>query len=62
MWPGASVSGLYFSHPDSRYFGLGPIGRDQIEEYAARKRIPPEECERWLGPALGYEPPERAVA
>jgi len=54
MWPGSSVSGLYFAHPESRYFGLGKIARDQVEDYAARKGLSVEECERWLGPNLGY--------
>jgi 5-methyltetrahydrofolate--homocysteine methyltransferase len=54
MWPGAAVSGLYFSHPQSRYFVLGRIGRDQVEDYAARKGWSVEEAERWLGPNLGY--------
>ncbi|MBT3627190.1 MAG: methionine synthase, partial [Rhodospirillaceae bacterium] len=56
MYPAASVSGLYFSHPESSYFGLGKIERDQIEDYAKRKRIAPEEAERWLAPNLAYEP------
>jgi 5-methyltetrahydrofolate--homocysteine methyltransferase len=54
MWPGAAVSGLYFSHPQSRYFNLGRIGRDQVEDYAARKGWSVEEAERWLSPNLGY--------
>ena len=56
MWPAASVSGFYFSHPDSHYFGVGRINRDQVEDYAARKGISVEEAERWLAPNLGYEP------
>ena len=56
MHPAASVSGLYFSHPESTYFGLGKIERDQIEDYAKRKRIAPEEAERWLAPNLTYDP------
>jgi 5-methyltetrahydrofolate--homocysteine methyltransferase len=56
MYPGASVSGLYFSHPESAYFGLGKIDRDQIEDYAARKAMPIEEVERWLAPNLSYDP------
>jgi 5-methyltetrahydrofolate--homocysteine methyltransferase len=56
MSPGAAVSGLYFSHPDSAYFGLGKIGRDQVEDYAARKAMPLAEAEKWLAPVLGYEP------
>jgi 5-methyltetrahydrofolate--homocysteine methyltransferase len=54
MWPGASVSGLYFAHPESRYFSLGKIGKDQVEDYAARKGMSVAEVERWLGPNLGY--------
>ena len=56
MRPAAAVSGLYFSHPESSYFGLGKIERDQIEDYARRKRIAPQEAERWLAPNLAYEP------
>ncbi|UZJ24021.1 methionine synthase [Rhodococcus antarcticus] len=54
MWPGAAVSGLYFSHPQSQYFVLGRIGRDQVTEYAARKGWTVAEAERWLSPNLGY--------
>lgn len=54
MYPAASVSGFYFSHPQSRYFGLGKITRDQVEDYAARRNEPLEEVERWLGPNLAY--------
>src|SRR5919206_395308 len=54
MWPGASVSGLYFSHPQSRYFVLGRLGRDQVEDYARRKGWTLAEAERWLAPNLGY--------
>jgi len=54
MWPGSSVSGLYFAHPESRYFALGRIGRDQVEDYAGRKGMSVEEVERWLGPNLNY--------
>ncbi|MGY1844744.1 methionine synthase [Modestobacter sp. SYSU DS0875] len=54
MWPGASVSGLYFSHPESRYFVLGRVGRDQVEDYARRKGWAVDEAERWLSPNLGY--------
>lgn len=54
MFPTASVSGLYFAHPDSRYFGLGKINRDQVEDYAKRKGMDIEEAERWLGPHLAY--------
>ena len=56
MTPAASVSGLYFSHPQSRYFAVGRIGRDQVEDYAARKGMTVEEAERWLAPNLAYEP------
>jgi 5-methyltetrahydrofolate--homocysteine methyltransferase len=56
MWPGAAVSGLYFSHPQSDYFGVGKIERDQIEDYAKRKGWTVEEAERWLGPILNYDP------
>ncbi len=54
MWPGAAVSGLYFSHPDSRYFVLGRVGRDQVEDYAGRKGWTVDEAEKWLSPNLGY--------
>ena len=56
MTPASSVSGFYFAHPDAHYFGVGRLGRDQIEDYAARKRWTLEEAERWLSPNLGYEP------
>ncbi len=56
MWPGSSVSGLYFAHPESRYFSLGKIDRDQVVDYAARKGISVAEAERWLGPNLNYDP------
>jgi 5-methyltetrahydrofolate--homocysteine methyltransferase len=56
MWPGASVSGLYFSHPESHYFGVGKVERDQVEDYARRKSWSVEEAERWLAPVLNYEP------
>jgi 5-methyltetrahydrofolate--homocysteine methyltransferase len=55
MWPGSSVSGLYFAHPEARYFTLGKIGRDQVADYAARKGLTVAEVERWLGPNLDYE-------
>jgi 5-methyltetrahydrofolate--homocysteine methyltransferase len=55
MTPAASVSGIYLAHPDARYFSVGRVGRDQVENYAARKGWPLEEAERWLGPNLGYE-------
>jgi 5-methyltetrahydrofolate--homocysteine methyltransferase len=56
MWPGSSVSGLYFSHPESFYFGVGKIERDQVEDYAARKGWNVAEAERWLAPVLNYIP------
>jgi 5-methyltetrahydrofolate--homocysteine methyltransferase len=56
MWPGSSVSGLYFSHPESHYFGVGRVERDQVEDYALRKGWPLGEAERWLAPILNYEP------
>ena len=55
MTPTAAVSGYYFWHPDARYFGVGRIGRDQVEDYARRKGMPVAEVERWLSPNLGYE-------
>jgi len=58
MWPGAAVSGWYFSHPQSQYFVVGRIGKDQVEDYAARKDWTLAEAERWLSPNLGYEPAE----
>jgi len=56
MWPGSSVSGLYFAHPQSRYFGLGKIDRDQVADYAQRKGMSVAEAERWLSPNLNYDP------
>jgi 5-methyltetrahydrofolate--homocysteine methyltransferase len=56
MTPAASVSGIYLAHPDARYFSVGRIGRDQVEDYAARKGISLAEAERWLRPNLAYEP------
>ncbi len=56
MWPGASVSGWYFGHPQSQYFVVGRIGRDQVEDYAERKGWTRSEAERWLAPHLGYRP------
>jgi len=56
MWPGSSVSGLYFAHPESRYFTLGKIDRDQVVDYQARKGMTRNEVERWLGPNLDYDP------
>ena len=56
MSPPASVSGLYFSHPDAKYFNIGRVGRDQVESYAARKEMPVDHVERWLGSNLAYDP------
>ncbi|MCC6531823.1 MAG: methionine synthase [Burkholderiales bacterium] len=56
MWPAASVSGFYLSHPRSTYFALGKVGKDQVEDYAARKGMPLAEVERWLAAHLAYEP------
>jgi 5-methyltetrahydrofolate--homocysteine methyltransferase len=56
MWPGSSVSGLYFAHPDSKYFAVGKLGKDQIEDLSKRKNKPVAEMERWLGPWLNYNP------
>jgi 5-methyltetrahydrofolate--homocysteine methyltransferase len=56
MWPGSSVSGLYFAHPESRYFSLGKIGRDQVADYHERKGMSVAEVERWLGQNLNYDP------
>jgi 5-methyltetrahydrofolate--homocysteine methyltransferase len=58
MWPGSSVSGLYFAHPESRYFSLGKIDRDQVSDYHERKGMSMAEVERWLGPNLNYDPAE----
>jgi len=62
MWPGAAVSGFYFAHPDSHYFGVGKVERDQVEDYAARKGWTVEETERWLAPVLNYDPRPLRVA
>jgi 5-methyltetrahydrofolate--homocysteine methyltransferase len=56
MWPGSSVSGLYFSHPESKYFSVGKIDRDQVADYHRRKGLSIAEIERWLAPNLNYEP------
>jgi 5-methyltetrahydrofolate--homocysteine methyltransferase len=61
MLPAASVSGMYFSHPDAKYFNIARIGRDQIESYAARKGVPVDEAERWLTSHLAYDPTAREV-
>lgn len=55
MFPASSVCGWYFSHPESKYFGIGKIGKDQVEDYAKRKKMPVEEIERWLRPVLEYD-------
>jgi 5-methyltetrahydrofolate--homocysteine methyltransferase len=56
MWPGSSVSGLYIAHPESHYFGVAKVERDQVEDYALRKGMDLREVERWLGPILNYDP------
>ena len=56
MWPASSVSGLYFAHPDSKYFAVGKLGRDQLLDYHVRKGMTLPEVEKWLGPYLNYEP------
>src|SRR5205823_74088 len=61
MWPGASVCGLYFSHPESHYFGVGKIERDQVEDYAKRKGWSVTEAEKWLAPVLNYIPSNEAM-
>ncbi|HVT96278.1 MAG TPA: methionine synthase [Acidobacteriaceae bacterium] len=58
MWPGSSVSGLYFAHPEARYLTVGKIDRDQVADYAERKGMTVRDVERWLGPNLGYDPAE----
>jgi len=61
MWPGSSVSGLYFAHPEARYFSLGKIDRDQVADYQKRKGLSTAEIERWLGPNLNYDPVNEPV-
>jgi 5-methyltetrahydrofolate--homocysteine methyltransferase len=61
MWPASSVSGWYFAHPETKYFGVGKIGRDQVLDYAARKAMKVEEAERWLAPYLDYDPDKAAA-
>ena len=56
MWPGSSVSGLYFANPESKYFAVGKLGRDQLLDYHLRKSMTLQEVERWLGPWLNYDP------
>jgi 5-methyltetrahydrofolate--homocysteine methyltransferase len=55
MLPAASVSGLYFANPESKYFAVGKVQKDQVKDYAARKNMDLETCERWLAPMLGYD-------
>ena len=62
MWPGSSVSGLYFAHADSKYFAVSKLGRDQILDYHVRKGMPLQEVERWLGTYLNYDPAQFASA
>jgi 5-methyltetrahydrofolate--homocysteine methyltransferase len=62
MWPGASVSGLYFAHPESKYFAVGKIGRDQVADYSHRKNMELHSVERWLGPYLDYDPDQTSPA
>jgi 5-methyltetrahydrofolate--homocysteine methyltransferase len=61
MWPASSVSGLYFAHPESKYFAVGKLGRDQLLDYHVRKDLTLPEVEKWLGPYLNYEPAKTAV-
>jgi 5-methyltetrahydrofolate--homocysteine methyltransferase len=56
MMPASSVSGMYFAHPEAKYFAVGKIQRDQVEDYAQRKGMSVAEMERWLAPNLAYEP------
>ncbi len=56
MVPTAAVSGFYFSHPEARYFAVGLVNRDQVEDYARRKGMGVAEVEKWLAPNLGYQP------
>ena len=62
MWPGSSVSGLYFAHPESKYFAVGKLGRDQVLDYHLRKGMTLQEAERWLGPYLNYDPVTTAAS
>lgn len=62
MWPGSSVSGIYLSHPESYYFGVAKVERDQVEDYAVRKGMDMAAVERWLGPILNYSPERYAEA
>jgi len=56
MWPAAAVSGFYFAHPEAKYFAVGKIGKDQVDDYARRKEMDLRTIERWLSPNLNYEP------
>jgi 5-methyltetrahydrofolate--homocysteine methyltransferase len=56
MWPAAAVAGWYFAHPQSKYFSVGKITRDQVEALAERKNRPLDDMERWLSPVLSYDP------
>ena len=56
MWPASSVSGLYFAHPEAKYFAVGKIDRDQVEDWAKRKGMSLTDAERWLAPNLNYDP------
>ena len=62
MQPGASVSGIYLAHPEARYFNVGRVGRDQVEDYARRKGVSVAQAEKWLQPILSYEPDESPTA
>jgi 5-methyltetrahydrofolate--homocysteine methyltransferase len=62
MLPTAAVSGFYFSHPQSQYFAVAKIDRDQVEDYARRKGVSLQEIERWLAPNLAYEPGAKLAA
>jgi 5-methyltetrahydrofolate--homocysteine methyltransferase len=62
MLPASSVAGFYLSHPQSAYFAVGKIGRDQVEDYARRSGCTMAEAERWLAPNLGYEPEAAALS
>jgi 5-methyltetrahydrofolate--homocysteine methyltransferase len=61
MIPASAVSGIYLAHPKARYFSVGRLGRDQVEDYAARKGMTVEEAERWLRPNLSYDPEAEAA-
>jgi 5-methyltetrahydrofolate--homocysteine methyltransferase len=62
MYPASSVSGLYFSHPDSKYFGVGMLSREQIADYAKRKGFDLATMEKWMAPNLAYDPEKVAPA